>query len=110
MDAYSEAIRLDGKLTKAFLNRSLASLKLFRLQDAINDCDQCLLLLQSELPNSEEEKEHSRVALAKLKARKAICLAWKGDLAASRALFTEINELEVNEEIKDEVKSCLAQI
>jgi hypothetical protein len=110
VDAYTEAIRLDGKLTKAFLNRSLTNLKLFRLQDAIGDCDQCLVLLQAELPNSEEEKEHSRVTLAKVKARKAICLAWKGEITAARGLFTEISELEVSPDIKDEVKSCLAQI
>jgi hypothetical protein len=51
------------------------------------------MLLQSELPNSEEEKTHSRVTLAKVKARKAMCLAWKGELESSRALFNEINDL-----------------
>jgi cob(I)alamin adenosyltransferase len=71
----------------------LTYLKLFKLQDAINDCDQSLMLLQSELPNSEEEKTHSRVTLAKVKARKAMCLAWKGELESSRALFNEINDL-----------------
>jgi tetratricopeptide (TPR) repeat protein len=78
IEAYSEAIKLDSRLMKAYLNRSLSYLKIFKLQDAINDCDQCLCLLQSELPNSEEEKVHSRVVLAKVKARKAICLAWRG--------------------------------
>lgn len=53
VEAYSEAIKGDSKLTKAYLNRSLAYLKLFKLQEAINDCDQGLLLLQSELPNTE---------------------------------------------------------
>lgn len=52
IEAYSEAIKLDTKLIKAYLNRSLSYLKIFKLQEAINDCDYCLILMQSELPNS----------------------------------------------------------
>lgn len=32
VEAYTEAIKLDSKLTKAYLNRSLTYLKLFKLQ------------------------------------------------------------------------------
>ena len=38
IEAYSEAIRLDSKFIKAYLNRSISFLKSFRLTEAIGDC------------------------------------------------------------------------
>ena len=53
-------------------------MKIFKLQEAINDCDQAMLILQSQLSGDEQEQVHSRLTLAKIKTRKAICTAWKG--------------------------------
>jgi hypothetical protein len=48
--------------------------------------------------------------LAKIKARKAICLAWRGELESSRALFNEIEELDLDAEIKTQITACLELI
>jgi hypothetical protein len=53
-------------------------MKIFKLQDAINDCDQALLILQSQISNDQQEQTDSRLTLAKIKARKGLCTAWKG--------------------------------
>ena len=53
-------------------------MKVFKLQEAIDDSDQALLILQSQISGDEGEKVDSRLTLAKIKTRKALCLAWKG--------------------------------
>lgn len=78
IEAYSEALKQDSKLLNAVLNRSLAYMKIFKFQEAINDCDQALLILQSQISGDEEEQAHSRLTLSKIKVRKGICTAWKG--------------------------------
>ena len=47
IQAYSEAIKIQSKLLGAVLNRSICFMKIFKLQEAINDCDQALVLLQT---------------------------------------------------------------
>ena len=80
IEAYSEALKADSKLTSAILNRCACYMKTFKLQEAINDCDQALLLLQSQISGDEQEQANSRLTLGKIKTRKAICSAWKGEL------------------------------
>jgi hypothetical protein len=53
-------------------------MKMFKLQEAINDCDQALLILQSQISGAEEDQAHARLTMAKVKARKGLCMAWKG--------------------------------
>jgi hypothetical protein len=55
-------------------------MKVFKLQEAINDCNQCLNQMQSQISGDQNEQASSRLALAKIKTRKAICTAWKGEL------------------------------
>ena len=62
-------------------------MRVFRLQDAINDCDQGLILLQSQISGDEQEQMHSRLILAKIKTRKAICCAWKGELDVAKNIL-----------------------
>jgi hypothetical protein len=59
-------------------------MRTFRLQEAINDCDQGLILLQSQISGDEQEQLHSRLSLAKIKTRKAICCAWKGEFDTAK--------------------------
>jgi hypothetical protein len=62
-------------------------MKIFKLQEAIADCDHCLALMSSQISSNEEEDHHSRLTLAKIKTRKAICLSWKGELQQSKDLI-----------------------
>jgi hypothetical protein len=56
-------------------------MKVFKLTQAIADADQCLILLQSQIVGPEEADSASSLKLfLKIKTRKALCLAWKGDL------------------------------
>lgn len=106
IEAYSEAIKLDSKFIKAYLNRSIAYLKSFRLNEAINDCEQCQLLLGTQLSGSPEEEAEAKLTLAKVKIRKAICLAWKGDLASAETQVGEVAELDLDADIKTQVENC----
>ena len=49
IEAYTEALKADSKLLSAFMNRSICFLKTFKLELAIGDCDQALMLLQSQI-------------------------------------------------------------
>jgi len=49
IEAYSEALKIDCKLFGAVLNRSVCYMRIFRLQEAINDSEQGLILLQSQI-------------------------------------------------------------
>lgn len=53
IEAYSEALKADSKLFGAVMNRSVCYMRVFRLQEAINDCDQGLILLQSQISGDE---------------------------------------------------------
>lgn len=110
IEAYTEAIKLDSKLLKAYLNRAASYMKLFKLNEAISDCDQCLQLLSLQIVGPEDEAS-SRLTLAKIKTRKGICLAWKGELAQAKEQINEASEIDgIDEEIKAQIKSCIAVI
>ena len=54
IEAYTEALKADSKLLSAILNRCACYMKTFKLQEAINDCDQALQILQSQISGDQE--------------------------------------------------------
>jgi hypothetical protein len=62
------------------MNRSLAHLKLFNLDQALHDCNTLLLEMQKSIVNGQENAGQSLSDLVIIKTRKALCLAWKGKL------------------------------
>ena len=69
---------MDSKMINAYANRSLSNLKIFNFNAVINDCEQCLTLLQGKIGGSEEDNRQSIDFMIKLKNRKAIAKAWRG--------------------------------
>ncbi len=57
IEAYTEAISLDGKMIGAWANRSLGNLRIFNFNAVISDCDQCLALMQSKIGGSEQDNK-----------------------------------------------------
>lgn len=49
VEAYSEAIRLDGRMVAAWANRALCFLRVFDFAGVVRDCDQCLALMQGNI-------------------------------------------------------------
>lgn len=78
IEAYTEAVGIDGKMVGAWANRSLANLKIFNFNGAINDCEQCLGLMQGKIGASEEDNQKSVDFIVKITTRKAIAKAWRG--------------------------------
>lgn len=81
----------------AYLNRSFCYMKLFKINEAISDCDHCIAQMQTEIVDGDSQKElsSSRLQLAKIKTRKAICLAWKGSLQSAKQLLAEVQNEEL---------------
>lgn len=57
LEAYNEAIKIDPSQKKILMNRSLANMKLFNLDAAINDCEAVLLQMQKEIVGNQEQSD-----------------------------------------------------
>lgn len=84
MNAYDQAIKLDDKFMPAYLNRSYCHLKLFNFNECISDCESVIKIMQGMIGGTETAEKSSRM-LAKVGLRKAVCMAWRGEIDEAKA-------------------------
>lgn len=68
----------------AWANRSLSYMKIFNFNATISDCDQCLSIMQGKIGGSQEDNKNAIQMMIKIKTRKAISKAWKGELVDAK--------------------------
>lgn len=67
-------------MLSAWANRSLCHMKIFNFNAVISDCEQCLSIMQGKIGGSQEDNNNAIQLMVKVKTRKAIAKAWRGEL------------------------------
>jgi dyslexia susceptibility 1 candidate gene 1 protein len=86
LNAYSSAYGKNPDLIEAVANRCLCFLQVFNYDDCIDDCN----VLFQKIDSKPEWKEKYVKLVAKLKIRKGVAQAWKGNLDDATILFDDV--------------------